>query len=251
MKQNTLTVCRNWVIGERRVRLQVTRCRLQGTGCKFQVSGMRRDETRKGSTKNQSCLPLPSNQKSEINIPHVREEIRNPIMINAIYPRSDAPFVAYRPLSFSNFQIPTFSHFSHFHINYLCLLLKKASDFIHHVVARCYRFCIIIPVMPVLIEELIHGDLSAASRWGGWATLLLPMQFCAHPSGHLSDRYGRRRYCCSPLVLDNYIPLPLHPLLDGCLWEGSLRALRAPVLPRRRPILQISAHRRKEPKILV
>lgn len=28
-------------------------------------------------------------------------------------------------------------------------------------------FGIIIPVMPKLIEDMIHGDLSAASKWGG------------------------------------------------------------------------------------
>lgn len=29
---------------------------------------------------------------------------------------------------------------------------------------------IIIPVMPALIKELIHGDLSQASAYGGWLT---------------------------------------------------------------------------------
>ena len=55
-------------------------------------------------------------------------------------------------------------------------------------------FGIIIPVMPKLIEELIHGDLSAASRWGGWLTFAFAiMQFiCAPVLGNLSDKYGRR-----------------------------------------------------------
>ncbi|HMH23395.1 MAG TPA: TCR/Tet family MFS transporter [Puia sp.] len=55
-------------------------------------------------------------------------------------------------------------------------------------------FGIIIPVMPELIAKLIHGDMSAAARYGG---LLLfayaTMQFLFAPvMGGLSDRYGRR-----------------------------------------------------------
>ncbi|MBN8859493.1 MAG: TCR/Tet family MFS transporter [Sphingobacteriales bacterium] len=55
-------------------------------------------------------------------------------------------------------------------------------------------FGIIIPVMPKLIEQLIHGNLSDASRWGGWLTFAFAiMQFlCAPVLGNLSDRYGRR-----------------------------------------------------------
>lgn len=53
---------------------------------------------------------------------------------------------------------------------------------------------IIIPVMPKLIQELIHGDLSQAAKVGGW---LIPayavMQFlCSPVLGNLSDAYGRR-----------------------------------------------------------
>ena len=37
---------------------------------------------------------------------------------------------------------------------------------------------LIIPVFPKLIEELIHGDLSEASVWGGWLTFAYAfMQF--------------------------------------------------------------------------
>ena len=32
---------------------------------------------------------------------------------------------------------------------------------------------IIIPVLPKLIEELIHGNISMASRYGGWLTFRL------------------------------------------------------------------------------
>lgn len=53
---------------------------------------------------------------------------------------------------------------------------------------------IIIPVMPKLIQELIHGDISQAAKVGGW---LIPayavMQFLFSPVlGNLSDAYGRR-----------------------------------------------------------
>ncbi|MBS1915038.1 MAG: TCR/Tet family MFS transporter [Bacteroidetes bacterium] len=53
---------------------------------------------------------------------------------------------------------------------------------------------IIIPVMPKLIEQLIHGDVSAASKYGGWLTFTYAlMQFvCAPILGNLSDRFGRR-----------------------------------------------------------
>src|SRR5882762_128368 len=53
---------------------------------------------------------------------------------------------------------------------------------------------IIIPVMPKLIEELIHGDVSTASKYGGWLTFTYAiMQFLCSPIlGNLSDRFGRR-----------------------------------------------------------
>jgi MFS transporter, DHA1 family, tetracycline resistance protein len=53
---------------------------------------------------------------------------------------------------------------------------------------------IIIPVMPKLIEQLIHADVSVASKYGGWLTFAYAfMQFlCAPVLGNLSDRYGRR-----------------------------------------------------------
>ncbi|HYF30666.1 MAG TPA: TCR/Tet family MFS transporter [Chitinophagaceae bacterium] len=53
---------------------------------------------------------------------------------------------------------------------------------------------IIIPVIPALIQELINGDISTASRWSGWLILVYAgMQFLWAPViGNLSDRYGRR-----------------------------------------------------------
>ncbi|PTQ97037.1 DHA1 family tetracycline resistance protein-like MFS transporter [Mucilaginibacter yixingensis] len=53
---------------------------------------------------------------------------------------------------------------------------------------------IIIPVVPGLIEQLIHGDVSTATRYSGWLTgCYAIMQFIFSPIiGNLSDRYGRR-----------------------------------------------------------
>ena len=53
---------------------------------------------------------------------------------------------------------------------------------------------IIIPVIPKLIERLIHGNLSDASRYSGLLTLAYAaMQFIFAPLiGNLSDRFGRR-----------------------------------------------------------
>jgi MFS transporter, DHA1 family, tetracycline resistance protein len=55
-------------------------------------------------------------------------------------------------------------------------------------------FGLIIPVVPDLITELIHGDLSLASTYGGWLMgAYAVMQFLFAPVlGNLSDRYGRR-----------------------------------------------------------
>jgi DHA1 family tetracycline resistance protein-like MFS transporter len=53
---------------------------------------------------------------------------------------------------------------------------------------------IIIPVIPALIQELIHGDISEASKYGGWLMFAYAiMQFLFSPVlGGLSDRFGRR-----------------------------------------------------------
>ena len=55
-------------------------------------------------------------------------------------------------------------------------------------------FGIIIPVFPKLITQLIHGNISQASQWGGLLTFAYAiMQFlCAPIMGNLSDQYGRR-----------------------------------------------------------
>lgn len=53
---------------------------------------------------------------------------------------------------------------------------------------------IIIPVLPKLIQTLIHGNLSEASRYAGLLTLAYAfMQFIFAPVlGNLSDKFGRR-----------------------------------------------------------
>ena len=53
---------------------------------------------------------------------------------------------------------------------------------------------IIIPVFPKLIEKLIHGNISDASRYSGLLLVAYSvMQFLFSPIlGNLSDRYGRR-----------------------------------------------------------
>lgn len=55
-------------------------------------------------------------------------------------------------------------------------------------------FGIIIPVMPKLIQQMIHGDISDASRWGGYLLFAYAgVQFLFAPVlGNLSDKYGRR-----------------------------------------------------------
>jgi DHA1 family tetracycline resistance protein-like MFS transporter len=63
-------------------------------------------------------------------------------------------------------------------------------------------FGIIIPVMPNLIQELGHADLSHASRIGGWLLFSFAItQFLFSPLvGNLSDRYGRRPVLLASLL---------------------------------------------------
>jgi len=69
---------------------------------------------------------------------------------------------------------------------------------------------IIIPVIPKLITELIHGDISEASKYGGWLTFAFAItQFVFAPLiGNLSDKYGRR-----PIILLSLFAFSLDYLL--------------------------------------
>lgn len=69
---------------------------------------------------------------------------------------------------------------------------------------------IIIPVIPKLIAELIHGDMSEAAKIGGWLTFAYAItQFIFAPIiGNLSDKYGRR-----PIILISLFAFSLDYLL--------------------------------------
>jgi DHA1 family tetracycline resistance protein-like MFS transporter len=86
---------------------------------------------------------------------------------------------------------------------------------------------IIIPVMPKLIEQMIHGGVSDASRWNGWLLFAFAtMQFlCAPIVGNLSDQYGRRPVLLIALfgfALD-YVFLSFAPTI-GWLFVGRVIA---------------------------
>ncbi|WP_347217328.1 TCR/Tet family MFS transporter [Chryseobacterium sp.] len=86
---------------------------------------------------------------------------------------------------------------------------------------------IILPVVPKLIKELIHGDISQAAQYGGWLGFAYAFtQFIFSPVvGNLSDQYGRR-----PVILISlfgfavdYIFLALAPSI-GWLFLGRIIA---------------------------
>jgi len=69
---------------------------------------------------------------------------------------------------------------------------------------------IIIPVIPKLIKELIHGDISEAAKYGGWLTFAYAItQFLFAPLiGNLSDKFGRR-----PIILISLFAFSMDYLL--------------------------------------
>ncbi|KGO90437.1 TCR/Tet family MFS transporter [Flavobacterium suncheonense] len=76
---------------------------------------------------------------------------------------------------------------------------------------------IIIPVIPKLIAELIHGDISEASKYGGWLTFAYAItQFIFAPLiGNLSDKFGRRPIILISLLgfAFDYVLLALAPTI--------------------------------------
>lgn len=71
---------------------------------------------------------------------------------------------------------------------------------------------IIIPVAPKLIEELIGGDISLASKYGGYLVLMYAsMQFIfASVMGGLSDKFGRR-----PIILASLLGFSINFLIQA------------------------------------
>jgi DHA1 family tetracycline resistance protein-like MFS transporter len=86
---------------------------------------------------------------------------------------------------------------------------------------------IIIPVLPKLIEELIHGDISQAASYGGWLTFAYAiMQFIfSRCIGNLSDKCGRRPVLLFSLVGvgRDYIFVSFAPTI-GWLFVGRIIA---------------------------
>lgn len=87
---------------------------------------------------------------------------------------------------------------------------------------------LIIPVMPKLIEQLLHtNEISKASQYGGWLTFAYAiMQFLFAPVlGNLSDKFGRRPVLLSSLLgfgID-YLFLSFAPTI-GWLFVGRIIA---------------------------
>lgn len=86
---------------------------------------------------------------------------------------------------------------------------------------------LILPVVPKLIGELIHGDITEAATYGGWLGFAYAFtQFIFSPViGNLSDKYGRRPILLISLFgfsLD-YLLLAVAPSI-GWLFAGRIIA---------------------------
>lgn len=91
----------------------------------------------------------------------------------------------------------------------------------------CIGIGIIIPIVPALIQQMIGGDLSRASQYGGLLTFTYAlMQFICSPIiGGLSDKYGRRPILLLSLLglgID-YILMSMAPTI-GWLFVGRIIA---------------------------
>ncbi|TAF93366.1 MAG: MFS transporter [Bacteroidetes bacterium] len=86
---------------------------------------------------------------------------------------------------------------------------------------------IIIPVVPELIEQLIHGGINDAAKIGGWLTFAYAIMqfFCAPIIGNLSDQFGRRPVLLFSLIGFgfDYLLLALSPSI-AWLFVGRLIA---------------------------
>lgn len=88
-------------------------------------------------------------------------------------------------------------------------------------------FGLIFPILPKLIAQLIHGDISTAAGYGGWLAFSYAiMQFVFAPVlGNVSDRYGRRPVLlCSLLGFGiDYVFLAFSPTIEW-LFVGRIIA---------------------------
>ncbi|SEF67424.1 MFS transporter, DHA1 family, tetracycline resistance protein [Halpernia humi] len=76
---------------------------------------------------------------------------------------------------------------------------------------------IVIPVVPKLIQELLHADLSVAAQYGGWLSFAYAfMQFIfASVLGGLSDKFGRR-----PVILFSLLGFAVNFFLQA--WAPTI-----------------------------
>ncbi|MBV9510835.1 MAG: TCR/Tet family MFS transporter [Caulobacteraceae bacterium] len=80
---------------------------------------------------------------------------------------------------------------------------------------------IVVPVLPGLVRQLLHGDAALAARYIGWfATVWALMQFFSSPvAGALSDRFGRRPVLLASMfgMAADYVVMALAPTVGWLL----------------------------------
>lgn len=113
---------------------------------------------------------------------------------------------------------------------------------------------IIIPVLPKLIQQLTGGDMSVASRYGGWLMFTYAfMQFLFAPVlGSLSDQFGRRAVILFRFSDLDWITFcwPGRQVLPGFSLPGYFPASLVPVSLLHPPTLPTSVRQRKGHRIL-